>query len=152
MAFVPVCRLCKIAWNEAGGCVTCEPAKKNSELKEDSVELESILHDSYAQLKLQLERLKATTQRAVPDIYNHEHARATTEMTKAVVTFAREFRSFLRQSSAHTQKLSNDEQAKLMADYFATWPERIQREFIQSITRSYNERKYGTALAGKKQD
>lgn len=163
MAFIPVCRLCQKTWNDATGCDVCGPAKKHSYLVEQSVELESALQRTYNLLVKMIERLEVSTSPPKDEAgkesyfdrfpeYDAKHAKWVSQLTGDVVKFAREFRGFLKQSSAHTQKLSHDEQAKLMTDYFATWPERLQRVFIQAITRFYNERKYGAAGAAGDSD
>ena len=146
MSFVVKCKHCKRAWDSEAFCDKCRTPKQVFVLAESEIDMEDTLQRTYRLVQALVKKFEAELDDdKLNTKYNDAFAKRMRALGKTVIELSQEVRASERAAASRTKKLSHDEQAKLMADYFATWPERLQGTFLEAIKRHFKTRKYGAA-------
>ena len=139
----PYCRLCGHRLKAMDGCDSCLSAKKHFVYPEetgDRVTTQELTQRTARIMREQIARL--TLDQGREHKYDAQLSRELVNLTKALSGLVSEMRRLDEKQEANLASMGYAERCDLIAqEFFARLPEEYQVDFIQKLTRLYNEMK-----------
>jgi len=137
---IPFCRLCQNPLPSVAGCDVCSPAKKHlvwPQLDNEDQSVEELAQETARALKYQLRLLRKvqTKQKG----YDHTVTQNLCTLNNSLTKLITELRKLELDHAARAQTMTHADRAKAVGEWFEGLPQEAQLEFLQTITRLYNE-------------